>query len=80
MILEPRARCHHAIRHLFTGAMAAYVRKNPEVIHDEPKLEAATYALLKLMEAVLATIDGFAIADAPPGTQVPSSPPATVPR
>lgn len=63
---SPRARCHHAIRHLFTGAIAAYIRQHPTLLENETELEAATYAMVKLMDAVLATVDEFQLADGPP--------------
>jgi hypothetical protein len=57
----PRAECYHAIRHLFSGAIVEYYRKHPDLLNDAPHLEAASYALLKLMDTVLAKLDEYEI-------------------
>jgi predicted nicotinamide N-methyase len=62
----PRARCQHAIRHVFGAAIARYYTKHPDLLNDKPQLEAASYAMLTLMEEVLAVLDEFAIGDPKP--------------
>jgi hypothetical protein len=61
--LSPRARCYHAIRHAFSAAIAGFVAQHPELLNDMPRLESATYAMLKLMEEVLAKLDTFDVSD-----------------
>lgn len=63
--MTPQAKCHHAIRHAFSAAIAEYFTRNPEMLSDQPKVDAAAYAMLKLMDNVLAIVDRFEIADRP---------------
>ena len=57
---DARADCYHAIRHCFAGALAAYLKKNPEYLDDlRSKKEMA--AQLDLMHNVLNTLDRYDI-------------------
>lgn len=61
--ITPRAKCHHAIRHAFSAAIAEYAVKHPELLSDVRGLEATSYALVKLMDHVLAIVDEYEIKD-----------------
>ena len=58
--LTPRARLHHRVRRAFGSAIAAYFRKNPELLLA-PGSDDTVCALLALMENVLDHIDGYDI-------------------
>jgi hypothetical protein len=61
----PQARCEHAIRHAFSAAIVDYYRRHPAFLKDEVQLDATSYAMLKLMDTILETLQGYVIADRP---------------
>lgn len=58
----PRGKLHHTIRHIFSGTIAAYYKKYPEMLKD-PNFDENTDLMMKLMLAVLDAVDEFEIKD-----------------
>lgn len=60
----PRGRCYHAVRHQFTTAIVEYVKTHPQMAtEDVNELDAAAFALIRLMDRVLDVLDGYEIED-----------------
>jgi hypothetical protein len=61
----PQARCEHTIRHLFTTAMAVFLRAHPDLLLEKTVQELADemYPFQKLCDEVIDQVREFAIAE-----------------
>lgn len=55
----PREKAHHSIRHVFSGALAEYYKKNPDKLLNTTQVEVATDFMMKIMLEVLQIVDEF---------------------
>lgn len=61
-VKTPRQRCYHEIRHVVTGTVAEYYKKNPAAM-AAPDAEAKLDQLIKMMLRILSVLNKYAIED-----------------